>query len=409
MGERTYVVAQLGARMHYAVPRILAEAGQLERLYTDICATQGWPRLLNLIPAALRPTRVNRLLSRVPRGVPPDRITAFNDFGYEYARRRNSSAREGRFLVHLWAGQEFCRRILNAGLGSAGGVFTFNSAGLELLQAARREGLRAVMEQTIAPMRVELQLLGDEASRFPGWEASTESAGASAYCDREEEEWKSSDLILCGSEFVRDGIAQCGGPVGKCVVVPYGVDLPEGRRKKAEGRRGCPLRVLTVGTVGLRKGSPYVLEAARQMKGKAQFRMVGGIGVTREAGDQLREHLELTGPVPRSELAGHFEWADVFLLSSLCEGSATVTYEALAYGLPVICTANTGSVVRDWVEGFIVSIRDAAATVERLRQLLDDPGLLRRMSANATARASEFTVAKYGDRLMNALLMSGSD
>ena len=429
MGERTYVVAQLGARMHYAVPRILQETGQLERLYTDICATRGWPRLLNLIPNSLRPTTVSRLLSRVPRGVPPGRITAFNDFGYEYAKRRNSSAREGRFLVHLWAGKEFCRRILNAGFGRAGGVFTFNSAGLELLQAARREGLSAVMEQTIAPMRVELQLLSDEISRFPGWEASSESADALAYCDREEEEWKSADLIICGSEFVRDGIAKCGGPAEKCVVVPYGVDVggPVTDAKQRPGfqrtevppshgygaaggsQRSAPLRVLTVGSVGLRKGSPYVLEAAKQLKGKAQFRMVGGIGVTRAAADQLREHLELTGPAPRSELARHFAWANVFLLPSLCEGSATVTYEALAYGLPVICTANTGSVVRDGEDGFIVPIRDAAATVERLQQLSGDSELLKGMSAKATARAREFTVAKYGDRLTSALRMSFPD
>lgn len=403
MDERTYVVAHLGARMRYAVPRILQKSGHLERLYTDICAARGSPRLLNLIPNSLRPARVNRLLSRVPRGVSPDRITAFNDFGYEYARRRNSGGREGRFLVHLWAGKEFCRRIMNAGLGRAGGVFTFNSAGLELLQAARRRGLRAVMEQTIAPMRVELQLLADEAGRFPGWEAPTEGARASEYCDREEEEWKSADLILCGSEFVRDGIAQCGGPVEKCVVVPYGVDLPEGRRKNAEGRRGGPLRVLTVGSVGLRKGSPYVLEAAKLMKGKAVFRIVGGMGVTPDAEAQLREHLELTGSVPGSELAGHFAWSDVFLLPSLCEGSATVTYEALAYGLPVICTANTGSVIRDGIEGFIVPIRDAAAIVDRLHRFLNDHELLEQMSKSAFARAKEFTVAKYGDRLTNAL------
>ena len=412
MNERTYIVAQLGARMRYAVARILEESGQLERLYTDIFAARGWPRLLNLLPHSLRPKAVNRLLSRIPQGIPRGRITAFNDFGYEYARRRNSSAREGRFPVHLWAGKEFCRRILNAGLGAAEGVFTFNSAGLELLQAARREGRKAVMEQTIAPMRVELQLLGAEAGQFPEWEGSTESAGASAYCDREEEEWETADLILCGSEFVRDGIAQRGGPVEKCVVVPYGVDVTnakaESRKLKAE-MGGQPLRVLTVGAVGLRKGSPYVLEAARQMKGKAEFRMVGGIGVTREAEAQLREHLELTGAVPGTELARHFAWADVFLLPSLCEGSATVTYEALAHGLPVICTPHTGSVVRDSVEGFIVPIRDAAVIVDRLQRLRDDSDLLTQMSRNAAARAQEFTVAAYGDRLTAALRVSCSN
>ena len=398
--------------MHYAVPRILQESGQLERFYTDICATHGWPRLLNLIPSLARPAKVNRLLSRVPGGVHPRRITAFNDFGYEYAKRRNSMGRQGRFLVHLWAGEEFCRRIVKESFGSAGGVFTFNSAGLEVLQRAKQSGLKAVTEQTIAPMSLELELLADEAGRFPGWEASTENTGASVYCDREEEEWKSADLIVCGSEFVRDGIAKCGGPVEKCVVVPYGVDVTnakaESRKLKAEMGREL-LRVLTVGAVGLRKGSPYVLEAARQMKGKAEFRMVGGIGVTREAEAQLREHLELTGAVPGTELARHFAWADVFLLPSLCEGSATVTYEALAHGLPVICTPHTGSVVRDSVEGFIVPIQDAAVIVDRLQRLRDDSDLLTQMSRNAAARARKFTVAAYGDRLTAALRVSCSN
>ncbi len=32
------LVAQIGARMHYAVPRMLHAENRLERLYTDICA-----------------------------------------------------------------------------------------------------------------------------------------------------------------------------------------------------------------------------------------------------------------------------------------------------------------------------------------------------------------------------------
>ena len=36
---------------------------------------------------------------------------------------------------------------------------------------------------------------------------------------------KLADLIICGSEFVCEGIRGCHGPVEKCVVVPYGVDL----------------------------------------------------------------------------------------------------------------------------------------------------------------------------------------
>ena len=36
-----FIVLQPGARMHYAVPALLARAGMLERFYTDICADVG--------------------------------------------------------------------------------------------------------------------------------------------------------------------------------------------------------------------------------------------------------------------------------------------------------------------------------------------------------------------------------
>ncbi len=404
----TSAVAQLGARMHYAVPRILHQAAALERLYTDICAGRGWPRVFGLLPSGLQPAPVRRLLARVPRGVPSDRIAAFNGFGREYARRRwRAGSPSEQTRVHLWAGREFCRLVLSKGFGKADCVYCFNSAGLEILEGAKRRGLRGIVEQTIAPKRIECELLEAEQRELPGWEAcNNRDAAAAEFMERELAEWQAADRIVCGSEFVVDGIRRCGGPVDKCVMVPYGVDLtpeiPDVRSQKAEVVRP-PLRVLTVGGVGLRKGSPYVLEAAKRSKGKATFRMVGSIGVTPEAQARLREHLELTGAIPRPEMAAQFLWADVFLLPSICEGSATVTYEAMAFGLPVICTPNTGSVIRDGREGFIVPAREPDAIVGRLEHLADHPELVSELGANARRRAQEFSVQAYGRRLLEAL------
>jgi len=423
LSQRTYIVAQLGARMHYAVPRILAKNGMLEHFYTDFSASQGWPRLLGMVPPTVRPMSLQRMLGRIAQGVPSEKTTAFNFLGLRYAQQmRSSDSPTARSSICLEAGKQFCRQVLERGFGAATAVYTFNTAGLEILQAARHQGLLAVTEQTIAPKRVEVELLESEHESFPEWElAGGRDALAGEVIAREAAEWDAAHLILCACDFVRDGIAQCGGPVEKCVVVSYGVDVPnlksEGRKQEAEiggaphtnphpeaeRKQSAPLRVLTVGTVGLRKGSPYVLEAAKILKAKAVFRMVGGIEVTGRAEEELRKHLELIGPVPRSEIAKHFEWADMFLLPSLCEGSATVTYEALAYGLPVICTPNTGSVVRDGMDGFIVPIRDAGSIVDRLEILLAQPGLRTGFSTNARLRAAEFTVSAYGTRLLAAL------
>src|SRR5262249_3850951 len=134
---------------------------------------------------------------------------------------------------------------------------------------------------------------------------------------------------------------------------------------------------------------------------RAVFRMVGTINVLPAARAALAADVELTGPVPRSEIPGHYAWADVFLLPSICEGSATVTYEALAAGLPVVCTPNTGSVVRDGVDGFVVPAGDTDALVGRLDQLRD-PGVRAALAARAAA-GTEHSVDSYRHRLLRAL------
>ena len=397
-------VTQLGARMHYAVPRILHEADMLHRLYTDICAVKGWPRWLRVFPQSCRTGGLERLLERVPDGVPQDRITAFTNFGARYFWRRSQAASPSETTsTHLWAGRTFGERIIAHGLAGASAVYTFNSAGLEILRYANQQGLKGIIEQTIAPRRYERQLLDEERARHPEWEAAEEeNPHLTEFCEREEAEWEHADMIVCGSSFVREGVAACGGPAGKCTVVPYGVDtrffVPE------HSSHDGPLRVLTVGNIGLRKGSPYVLEAAKRCKGCAAFRMVGSVGVSDKARGALEEHIDVSGRVPRSQIQHHYDWADVFLLPSICEGSATVTYEALAAGLPVICTPNTGSIVRDQTDGFIVPIRNPEAIAECVHRLANDNQLRRTMIGNARARYGQAgDLEAYADRLLKAI------
>jgi len=399
----TICVAQLGARMHYAVPRVLHQAGMLERLFTDATATARCVRVLKAVPERLRPVGLRRLLGRVPAGVPREHVTAFERFGWEYAWRGwRARGQEEQTRVHLWAGGRFCQLILDVGLGEAGGVYTFNSAGLELLGQASRQGMCGVVEQTIAPAQVEDRLLAAEMEANPGWEEPAKGGRARGeFAAREQAEWECADLIVCGSEFVRRGVGECGGPVERSAVVPYGVSAaelaPEPRQTSG------PLRCLTCGAVGLRKGAPYALAAARALHGMAEFRWVGPVSLLPNAAATLGEHIDLRGAVPRTSMPAQYTWPDVFLLPTLCEGSATVTYEALAAGLPVITTPNAGSVVRDGLDGFIVPIRDPEAIAEKLELLARDRELLRWMSDNARERAREFTVEKYGDRLIPTL------
>jgi hypothetical protein len=400
------LVAQLGARMHYAVPAILARSGALEKLCTDICAPP-LPAPLRAMAARYGPAPVRRWLGRVPAEIAPSRIVSFPAMGLEYYRRRRfASAPGSETAAHLWAGRQFCRRVIASGLGGADGVYTYNSAGLELLEHTRAAGKLGVMEQTIAAGFVQDKLLEEEEAIHASWKPEHAADPLrSEFNEREQAEWSSASLILCGSKFVRDSIAAAGGPVQRCHVVPYGfsgsVTAP---RREAPHH---PLRVLTVGAVGLRKGSPYVLSVAQILRGKAEFRMAGALNIAPYAENLLRRHVTLLGAVPRAEMHRQFAWADVFLLPTLCEGSATACYEALSYGLPVITTPNAGSVVRDGVDGFIVPIRNPAAIADCIERLAGDISLWREMSAHALARASEYTLEKYGERLLSVLHDAG--
>lgn len=401
--DGSFVVSQLGARMHYAVPRIFASHHKLAHFYTDICAVQGWPRMLNSLPATMLPASVRRLIGRTPKDIPQERMTTFPTFGLHSAVRRLSHQTGPKSTANaIWAGETFGKLVAASGFHGASGVYAFSGEAYELLGAAKKQGLWTAVEQMIAPRGVVDQLACEEEILNPGWQLSAaDDENAEAFAAREKAEWQIADAVICPSNFVAQHVIEAGCAVEKVVVVPYGVD--DRFLIAPEVRKPGPLRVLTVGAVGLRKGSPYVGEVARKLGPQAQFRMVGPIDIQPEAQQRLGKVVELTGPIPRSEMRAQFEWADVFLLSSLCEGSATACYEALAAGLPVICTENTGSVVRHGIDGYIVPIRDVDETVEILRHFAGSPDVLSRMSDNARERAADYTVVRYGERLVKAL------
>ena len=397
------VVSQLGARMHYAVPRIFASAGRLAHFYTDICATKGWPRIVNSFPATLYPAPVKRLAGRLPKGVPTALTTVFSSFGLRSVLRHMRTKDVVEETSHaIWAGSIFSEMVVRRGFHGAAGLYAFSGDALEQMRAAKQQGLWTAVEQMIAPRDVVEMLLNQEMKRFPAWAGPVqENPHARLFAEREKAEWRLADVIVCPSEFVRKHVVACGGPEDRCVVVPYGVNAAAAIDRPA--RMPGPIRVLTVGEVGLRKGSPYVVEAARLMDSAARFRMAGRVRLADDVKQQISQWVELRGIVPRSQIAEEFRWADVFLLPSLCEGSATAVYEALAAGLPVITTENTGSVVRDGIEGFIVPVCDPEAIATAVRALADNPELRRSMSANALLRAAEHTVESYGARLLAAL------
>lgn len=397
------VVAQIGARMHYAVPRALHEAGMLHRFYTDAYGGRLPFRLVSFLAGIAGGSHFKGLLGR-NASLPAEKVRAFQTFGLQYVLRLRRARRSSQVTqTYLWAGSRFNELVLRHWLDGAEAVYGCNSACEMIFEHACGKGLFTIMDQSSAPRMVQEGIVDDERKCSGGWEEVADDQFAEAYALREKKEWKLADLILCPSDFVRKGVISEGGPAEKSVVVPYGVELPETSEKAREEKEG--LNVLFVGRASLPKGIRYLCDALRPFVGRRVKCRIAGLICVDER--KLREYappnVELLGRVPRSEVARHYRWADAFCLPSLCEGSATVVYEALAFGLPVITTPNSGSIVRDGVEGFIVPMMDAEAIAAALEKLRTDESLLRRMSQAARQRASFGSLEAYGERLVKAI------
>lgn len=400
------LVAQIGARMHYAVPRIFEEAGILGALHTDICAVRGWPRILRYIPRTLRSPGMKRLAARVPHGIPMARLRTENDIGWKYAMwlRRSRGATE-QTQAHLWAAEEFCKRVVRRGIGEFDRVYVFTSDGLEILEQTRRQGIPSIVEQTIPPREIVMDMFQREYDAFPDLVGKESLDGLwRELSAREKREWEAADLILCGSQFVLDGIREVNGPVEKSIVVNYGVDAFPPAPARPVKTPGQKTNVLFVGEVGFRKGAHYLIDAARRLKNQFHFRFCGRVVLPQRFLDAAPENVEILGIVPRSEMPSHYQWADVFCLPSLLEGSATVTYEAMAARLPIITTPNAGSLVRDHVDGFLIPPRDVDALTAALEECRrTNFSFDRSPPTDRENGPPTYTIEAYKERLLHAV------
>jgi glycosyltransferase involved in cell wall biosynthesis len=402
-------VAMLGARLHYAVPKLLYKAGLLGRFYTDaFLSDRSWiKKILTSMPSGLLPKAAQRLLGRTDQDLPADRVVSFPGFGVWYWWRCRG-ARDTQKLNRLYAkaGKYFNRAVIRNGLPKGDLLFGYNGAVLELFRYAKDRGFQCILEQTLAPSNILQKLLKEEIELWPHWQpgAAVDTHG-DILSQREREEWSLADLVLGGSPFVMEGIRDMGVSDKKCRLVHYGVSLGQfAPVDREEVRPSSKLRVLFAGEVGLRKGVPYLLEALRMLNSsKIEAKFVGTVELDPERLLPFRSVADFMGPVSRIRMTELYRWADLLVAPSICEGSALVTYEALASGIPVIATPNVGSRVQNGVDGMVVPIRDVEALAAAIECFAADREFLRVCSHNAVAGRDRLGLDAYQNRLVEVI------
>lgn len=383
-------VAQLGARMHYAVPAAFHHHQTLKTLVTDF-----WFPHVPLPFRGLVKHFAPGLSNRSHPHIGSSFVRSFPVLGAGYIRAlravANRSQETGTFLKYSAL---FAKRAA-AVLDDHPIIYGFNSAFLEI--AERHAGHSfLILEQTLVPRSIERNILSNLVD-YP------EDAFTLEYERRESAEAEAAGLIVCGSSFVRDSLVETGISASKIVVIPYGVSLPVLQKSQPpyDGKRR--LRMLFAGNDALRKGLPDLLQAVSGLQNTVEVTVAGQLNLPKNVVLPSGPNIQFVGSVSRNLMPALYASHDLFVLPSLCEGSATVTYEALQAGLPVICTPNTGSVVTDGADGFLVPVSSPFAIAAAIQRYFD-PSLLAEHAKNAASTGLRYTESGYGERLYSEIM-----
>jgi len=230
-----------------------------------------------------------------------------------------------------------------------------------------------------------------------------------------------ASLVLVDSRFTASELAELYGyPESKMRVVPLGVDEsfhPRPTEESDQLRRQFELPagfILCVSTIEPRKNIGTLVQAyglLREGSGKVpKLVLAGGEGWRGEDEKigRLIAKLKLEGAVIRLRYIGHemlpalYSAASLFVFPALYEGFGLPPLEAMACGVPVICSdaPSLPEVVGD--AAFFVPPRDAGHMAGAMKKLIDDAALRQDLIKKGLDRAKRFTWTETARRTLNA-------
>lgn len=369
-------ISVLGRFHAFYLARSLQAAGHLDKLITSYPVFETVK--YGVAPAHIRSLIVHELANRAWFKLPAT-IRRLNDVGGFY----NQVA----FDWHV------ARKLTGHG-----NVFIGWSAGsLHSLRRAKALGMTTFLERGSSHMLTQQELMTEEFA-LNGLRYAGHHPGIT---ERELIEYEEADYVCVPSSFVRQTFLDRGFPEEKLLVNAYGVDLenfPKGEKPDDV------FRVIFCGALSIRKGLTYLLQAFSELNlPDSELLLIGSRQAETEPllARHASERIRHIGPFREFDLHEYYRLGSVFCMPSIEEGMAMVQAQALASGLPLICTTNSGGadLITEGEQGYVVPIRDVEALKRKILLLYENPELRMTMSRAARARVENgFAWSDYGDR-----------
>ena len=388
--ETRAVVCFAGPRDRYEGAAALAESGQLQRLVTDAYfGAQAWHdyatgRIRHYIDVRRHPLIESPAVSVTARA-----------FFWESVGRLS------------WVDQQACRNRKDAAIGrNAAGVAERTGAHLlaysyyagAAFNAGRdlRSRLLFQVHPPVLPLR---RLYREEIEREPAacasLSAEMEMLPLDAHAEAEQAAPAQAQGILCASQFSRRTLLEAGA-TAPIKVVPYGVDATTYRCRDA-----APTGKFTVAFIGAftaRKGVLYLLRALRPLAAHVRLVIYTRAKIDPAfAAEFAGIEVEVRAGLSDQALAADLARCHLMALPSIAEGFGLTIMEAMACGVPVICTHNTGGAdfITHGRDGFVIPIRDVTALKQLLELGLADRDRFDEIGQAARKVAEGLTWAKY--------------
>ena len=408
-----WVCCQLGAREHYAVAAALHHQYQLAALITDAWVPSssrlhGWPFF-----------GLSRLRDRTHLGLISAPVYAWTGAALRFEVSQTIRGVNGwQRILHRnqWFQQQTIKTLMSlqpalAQLPSTPVLFAYSYAALEIFRYAKQQGWTTVLGQIdpgwLEEAKVHQEFI-DHGATYADLGVDVQRA-PSAYWDNWREECRLADYIVVNSNWSAQALQQVG-VAAKVQVMPLAYAPAGGaaafqRTYPSQFSGDRPLRVLFLGQFIVRKGISALLQAAAQLVNQPIEFWIVGSPPLQSAKFAALPNLRWFGSVPRHAVDPLYQTADVFLFPTLSDGFGLTQLEAQAWQLPIIASRFCGEVVKDQVNGVILSAVTAEAIAAVLQNWINHPELLLALSRQSVD-LSDFSLLRLQERLQG---MVGGD
>ncbi len=254
--------------------------------------------------------------------------------------------------------------------------YLFTQVALETLRWCRSEGIPSVLDNPNGHIRNFRDVCERESLRWCG--TKYHGHPTAAMIERGEEEYRLADRIRVYSEWGKECMIRFGAPEEKIHVLRQTVNLERFCPPVARPAGDGPLRLCYVGSLDLRKGFVYLLQAIRAVGPKhIRLRIAGATGDRDCARLLARESAGLQIEITPGDSLPVYRQSELFVVPTVEDGLPFVLVEGLACGLPVIVTSQAGAAecVRPGESGWVIPAGQveplATAIEEALRRRAD--------------------------------------